>query len=82
MEGTEGKGLSIAMFVLTAMTPRVRSATPLAFKSRAERSRDCEESLRAEVAFGVDADQTVDVFILILPGRVEGEEKREFVDMF
>jgi hypothetical protein len=33
-------------------TPTVRSATPLAFKSRAERSRDCEESLRAVVAFG------------------------------
>ena len=53
-----------------------------AFKSIAKRSRDCEESLRAVVPFGVDVDYTVDVLILILPGRLEGKANLEFVDKF
>ena len=53
-----------------------------AFKSIPERGRDYEESLRAIVAFGVDANETVYVLVLILPGRMEGKENGEFVDKF
>ena len=53
-----------------------------AFKSIAEISRNFEENLRAVVPFGVDSDETVDVFILILRRRVEGKENGEFVGKF
>jgi hypothetical protein len=49
-----------------------------AFKSIPERGRDYEESLRAIVAFGVDANETVYVLGL----QMEGKENGEFVNKF
>jgi hypothetical protein len=43
---------------------------------------DLKEGFRAVVALRIESDEAVDIVVLILPGRVEGKENRDFGDKF
>jgi hypothetical protein len=78
----------MAMLVLTAVMPTVRSATPFACLSRSGvRSslypKDAvKEGFRAVVALRIESDEAVNIVVVILPGRVEAKENRDFGDKF
>jgi hypothetical protein len=43
---------------------------------------DLKEGFRAIVALRIESDEAVNIVVLILPGRVEGKENRDFGDKF